>query len=215
MHPKAEAVADTKTLFLSLMHRKTGVVLLAIATLLTLGSDPVVAQSSPQRTPSPKVAGIASALLPGAGQVYNQKYWKVPIIYTALGVSAFFATYHGKIYFTVNKNLNSRVRGDSIPTPSFLVIDNLFSQTVVDLNQFSFDDMLRIKETYQKYFTISLIAGGAVYLLNILDAVVDAHLFAFDISDDLSLRMQIHGLQAHHLGAPIPLLQCTFTWRAP
>ncbi len=197
------------------MHRRTGVIFFAFVTLFPLWSGPVAAQSPPQGSLSPQVAGIASALLPGAGQVYNRKYWKVPIIYTALGASAFFAAYHGKIYFTVNKNLNSRVRGDSIPTPSFLVIDNLFSQTVVDLNQFSFDDMLRIKETYRKYFTISLIAGGAVYLLNILDAVVDAHLFGFDISDDLSLRMQIRGLQAHHVGAPIPLLQCTFTWHAP
>lgn len=149
---------------------------------------------------SPMKAGVASALLPGAGQVYNQKYWKVPVIYAALGTAAFFTVYNGHIFYNVRDNINSRVRGDSVPQPQYLVINNLFSRTTVDLNAFSYDDLLQIQEDYRKYFTLSCIAAGAVYLLNILDAVVDAHLFGFDVSDDLALQAAPY-LMAHS-GAP-------------
>lgn len=172
------------------------------------------AQSAPKAPPahSPLKAGIASAILPGAGQVYNKKYWKVPFIYSAFATASFFAVYNGNVFFNVRKNLNSRVQGDSVPQPQFLTLNGIFSRTTVDLNQFSYDDLIQIQEDYRKYFTISCITLSAIYLLNILDAVVDAHLFAFDVGDDLSLQGSPM-LQAGPRFAPAAGISLTLTLR--
>ena len=152
---------------------------------------------------SPTIAAVASAILPGAGQVYNRKYWKVPIVYAGLATAAYFIYLNGNIYYSVRNNLNSRVAGDSIPTPETLVVNTIFSKTTINLNSYSYDDLISLEDDYRKYFTISIIAGGAVYFLNILDAVVDAHLFHFDVGDDLSL--DVHPQLFNALGAkPAP-----------
>jgi len=147
--------------------------------------------STKEKIHSPLFAGIASAVIPGAGQVYNKKYWKVPIVYAALGTAAYFAYYNGNVYFTVKKNLDSRV-ADSSATgdPQYLILNNIFSKSTVDLNKYSTTDLLQIEDDYRRYFTISLLAGTAIYILNILDAVVDAHLYHFDVSENLSLNVQ-------------------------
>jgi len=143
-----------------------------------------------EKTHSPTFAALASAIIPGAGQVYNRKYWKVPIVYAGLGTAGFFAYFNGNVYYTVRNNLNSRVAGDSTPEPQFLVLNSIVSKTIINLNEFTYDELIQLEDDYRKYFTISIIAGGIVYLLNILDAVVDAHLYQFDVSDDLSLNVQ-------------------------
>jgi Family of unknown function (DUF5683) len=152
---------------------------------------------------SPLFAGLASAILPGTGQVYNRKYWKVPIVYAGLATAGYFIYYNGKVYFTIRNNLNSRVALDSVPQPRFLIVNLLFSNTNEDLNLRSDAELLVLQDEYRKYFTLSLIAGGAVYLLNVLDAVVDAHLFHFDVSDDLSLDVHPQMFSAYH-GRPAP-----------
>jgi hypothetical protein len=138
---------------------------------------------------SPTFAGLASAVIPGAGQVYNHKYWKLPIVYAGLATTGFFMYFNGNVYFTVRNNLNSRVAGYSTPQPQFLILNSIFSKTTINLNDFTFDDMQTLEDDYRRYFTLSIIAGGVVYLLNILDAVVDAHLYHFDVSDDLSMNI--------------------------
>lgn len=150
----------------------------------------IVDSTLKEKTHSPRFAGLASAILPGAGQVYNRKYWKVPIVYAGLATAGFFTYFNGNVYFTVKKNLDSRVAGDSIPTPQFLILNSIVSKTTYNLNNFTNDDLLQLEEDYRKYFTISIIVGGVVYFLNILDAVVDAHLYHFDVSDDLSMDIR-------------------------
>lgn len=140
-----------------------------------------------EKTHSPRIAGLASAIIPGSGQVYNHKYWKVPIVYAGLATAGFFAYFNANVYYTIRNNLNSRVSGDSTPEPQFLILNSIISKTTVNLNDFTFDDLIVLEDDYRKYFTLSIIAGGVVYMLNIFDAVVDAHLYHFDVSDDLSL----------------------------
>lgn len=139
---------------------------------------------------SPLFAGLASAVVPGAGQIYNKKYWKVPIVYAALGTAAYFAYYNADVYFTVHDNLDSRVAGDSVPDPQYLILNNLFSKTTIDLNTYTYDELIQVQDDYRRYFTISIIAGTVIYVLNILDAVVDAHLFYFDVSDELAMNFR-------------------------
>jgi hypothetical protein len=144
-----------------------------------------------QKVHSPLFAGIASAVIPGAGQVYNQKYWKVPIVYAALGTVAYFAYYNAHVYYTVHNNINSRIAEDTtFGEPQFLKLNNIFSKSTIDLNQYSTSDLISIEDEYRRYFTLSIIIGSVVYVLNILDAVVDAHLFYFDVSEDLSMNVR-------------------------
>ncbi len=163
-----------------------------------------------KETHSPRFAALASAIIPGAGQVYNRKYWKVPIVYAGLATAGYFAVFNANVYYTVRNNLNSRVAGDTIPSPQFLILNNIVSKTTVNLNDFSFDDLIQLEDDYRKYFTLSIIAGGIVYILNILDAVVDAHLYHFDVSDDLSLDVHPQIFSAYR-GNTAPGFSLTLT----
>ena len=161
------------------------------------------ADTSKQKIHSPLFAGLASAVIPGGGQIYNHKYWKVPIVYAALGTAAYFAYYNADVYFTVHDNLNSRVSGDSVPQPQYLILNNIFSKTTIDLNNYSYDDLIQVQDDYRRYFTLSIIAGTVIYVLNILDAVVDAHLFYFDVSDELAMNIRPQLLTASNY-RPVP-----------
>lgn len=125
---------------------------------------------------SPLKAGLASAILPGAGQFYNRKYWKIPILYAGIAVDVYFIISNRQYYnefrnaYLINQtgNMNTTNQYAFIYTP---------------------DQLLSIQQYYQKYYDLSFILGGVIYALNILDAVVDAHLFYFDVSEKLSMQI--------------------------
>jgi len=122
----------------------------------------------------PRKASILSAILPGAGQVYNKKYWKLPIIYAGLGG-------FGYLFYTNNSEYNNyrqavRAAYDDDPATTY---DTRYSP----------DDLQALKLYYRKYRDIAIFGLGAIYLLNIVDANVDAHLKTFDVSDNLSMRV--------------------------
>ena len=117
-------------------------------------------------------ATIMSACLPGLGQIYNRKYWKAPIIYAALGGLGYWGVTNQIKYKYYSNNLKSQVTYSVNATP-YKNIDDLVTQ----------------KKYYQKYRDISIMLGALVYLVNIIDANVDAHLRTFDVSDDLSLQL--------------------------
>ncbi len=121
---------------------------------------------------SPKKATLYSAILPGLGQVYNRKYWKVPIVYAGIGVSVYFIQDNIR---EVNYLLdNYRNATDDNP--------NTFNTT--GYNTGTLQDFITQHRKWRDYAYLGLIA---VYVLNIIDAQVDAHLFNFDVSKDLSL----------------------------
>lgn len=125
---------------------------------------------------NPKTAAWMSAVVPGLGQVYNKKYWKIPIVYVGLGVCGYFAWTNTDQYRKYKETYRFRVGVDSTATDWF---PNATDNTVLEM-----------KEYHHKNLEISYIAAGLIYLLNIIDATVDAHLYDFDISDDLSLRVE-------------------------
>jgi hypothetical protein len=126
---------------------------------------------------SPRKATILSAVLPGAGQFYNHKYWKIPVIYAAAGTSIFFISYNQKIYESYRRAYTYRIDGDTNTTD--FEYAGLTDETVRSERQ-----------RFLRYRDISILALIATYALNIIDANVDAHLFAFDVDDDLSFRWQ-------------------------
>ncbi len=125
------------------------------------------------KTKSADKAAIYSAILPGAGQVYTKKYWKVPIIYSGLITSAYFIESSQNKYILYKTTAINRINGD--------FTDNL---------DYSDDDLIRLKDHYRRNRDLSYFSFIAIYILNIVDASVNAHLFEYDISDDISMNLQ-------------------------
>lgn len=125
---------------------------------------------------SPKTASILSAVLPGAGQVYNRKYWKVPIVYAALGTAVYFIDFNSKKYRTFRGEYVARLDDDSLTIPS---------PEYSDIADAQINDA---KDYYKRMLDLSYASLALVYVLNIVDASVDAHLFSFDVSEDLSVN---------------------------
>lgn len=137
----------------------------------------------------PRKAAIRSAVLPGWGQVYNKKWWKVPIVYVALGGTAWYFLDNRKWYkefqlgFKVAYNIAQN--GDSTgydKLKNFQVIDAVNGKKQNELKAYR-DDYRRNVDYSAVYFVLA-------WALNVIDATVDAHLSTFDISPDLSFKIQ-------------------------
>ncbi len=120
-------------------------------------------------------ATIMSAVIPGLGQAYNRKFWKVPVIYAALGGLGYWGVTNQIKYKYYSNNLKYIYDDD----------ESTINETQYDANQ-----LITEKNLYRKRRDISIMVGALVYLVNIIDANVDAHLKTFDVSDDLSLQFK-------------------------
>lgn len=129
-----------------------------------------------QKKHSPKTAAIMSACLPGLGQIYNRKYWKLAIVYPAMGGLGYGIAWNHKYYKYYRDAL--RIRYDDDVT------------TIDPLVNYSDDYVVTMKNYYQRYRDLCVIGFAAVYVLQVVDAAVDAHLFYFDVGPDLSMNWQ-------------------------
>lgn len=125
---------------------------------------------------SPKKATLLSVCLPGAGQVYNKKYWKVSVIYVAAGAALYGALWNNKYYKDFKEQYSFRVANGFNEDPYY--------------NQFQEPTLLSYRDYYHKNRDLSYILLGATYILQIVDAAVDAHFYDFKITEDLSLNVQ-------------------------
>lgn len=138
--------------------------------------------------PNPVRATWLALIIPGGGQIYNRKYWKLPIFYGGFAGCAYALTWNGKMYRdyfnayrdAANGNLTSSNVTDLLP-PNYL---NQVSQTQL------VETLRRRKDTFRRYRDLSIFAFIAVYLLSVIDAYVDAELSNFDISPDLSMQVE-------------------------
>jgi hypothetical protein len=131
---------------------------------------------------NPRKAAIRSAILPGLGQIYNKKYWKLPIVYGALGTSGAVFFYNLKNYkdtrFAYRVKYNMRQFGrDSA----------LFSQIKPVLQPLSESSLRSYRDGFRRDIDYSALFFVLLWGLNVVDAAVDAHLKGFDVSPDLSL----------------------------
>lgn len=126
---------------------------------------------------SPSKAAFYSAILPGLGQAYNKKYWKIPIVYAAMGTGIYFYINNNKQYNRYRTAYKERLAG----------IKDEFSDVVPDANA-----LIDAQKFYQRNRDLSLLLTVVAYVLNIVDANVDAHLLQFNVNDDLSLRPHIN-----------------------
>jgi hypothetical protein len=127
-------------------------------------------------------ATLYSAILPGAGQVYNKKYWKVPIIYAALGISAYSFFYNKTWYNKCQYALTVTINGgsDSLVDPELIPFVKAGDQ----------NGLITYRDNFRKNQDYSVLFFLFFYGLNILDATVDAHLKDFNVSSDLSFKIK-------------------------
>jgi len=120
---------------------------------------------------SPLTASVLSALLPGMGQVYNQKPWKLPFVYGAIA----------SIYYVIDFNQRGYKR---FGTALLEYPNNEFGQIRSE------SDLIYLRNGYRRNRDLAIIGMAGFYLLNIVDAYVDAHFFDWDISDDLAFNFE-------------------------
>ena len=126
---------------------------------------------------NPKKAGLLSLVIPGAGQIYNKRYVKAPIIWAALGSFGYFYIQNNSEYQKARTSFVS-------------LIDTISSNNIPYNGSTNLTEVTAFKNNYRSNRDLFLILGVVFYGLQIVDAVVDAHLMGFNVNDNLSLHIQ-------------------------
>ena len=146
---------------------------------LILTQDDPVQTASIKNSHSPKKATLL-AFIPGAGQAYNHKYWKMPIVYAGFGVTTYFAITNGKDY---------RLYRDAYDYKMGIKTD-VSQQAIDESAKYTEDNLITLRDYYRSNMELSWIITAAWYILQIIDANVDAHFFYYDVGDDLTLHVE-------------------------
>ncbi len=136
-----------------------------------------IADSILTKKHNPRKATIYSTLVPGLGQIYNRKYWKLPILYAGFGVMGYFIYTNTDSYLDYRCAYIERINGNYNGNYSELV------------NKYNESELLSAAEYYRRNLEISVLITALWYVLNIIDATVDAHLYTYNINENLSLRV--------------------------
>lgn len=133
---------------------------------------------------SPRKATIYSAALPGLGQIYNRKYWKVPIVYGGFATLGYFINFNHGEYIKYRQAYSDILSNDPNKNSYLNLIINYDEN-----RKTQYTEQLRsYKDYWRRNRDLLVISTVAFYALNIIDASVDAHFFKFDISDDLTMK---------------------------
>ena len=134
---------------------------------------------------NPKVAAMQSAILPGLGQIYNKKYWKLPIIYGGLGVTGYVFLDNIKTYKEYKFAYAARIKAE--PPAK----DSTDYKKLKDIYKVLSPGSIRsARDEFRRYVDYSALIFLLLWGLNVVDAAVDAHLKSFDVSPDLSLHLR-------------------------
>lgn len=126
---------------------------------------------------APAKAAFYSAVLPGLGQAYNKKYWKIPIAYAGLGAGIYFISDNNKKYNNYRDEYKRRLNGTN--DPNHPIYGPVSDKKLIDA-----------QKNAQRNRDLSIVITVLVYIVNIVDANVDAHLMQFNVDDNLSLTPQ-------------------------
>lgn len=121
---------------------------------------------------APSRAAFYSAILPGLGQAYNKKYWKIPLVYAALGTTVYAYVFNNNKYHDYRDAYKSRLLGQTGDQFAYLDTPRL----------------IKAQQFYQRNRDLSALLIGVFYVLNIVEANVDAHLMQFNVSDKLTVQ---------------------------
>lgn len=140
--------------------------------------------------PNPTRAVLFSAIFPGLGQIYNRKYWKLPIVYGAFMGCTYAITWNNKNLKDYTQAYSDIMGPDPEKNNSWENFLPAGANPNDYINNVNFQETLkRRKDYYRRYRDLSIIIAVGVYVLCMVDAYVDAQLFDFDISPDLSMRV--------------------------
>ncbi|WP_435413537.1 DUF5683 domain-containing protein [Psychroserpens mesophilus] len=145
---------------------------------LKVDTDLMVVSDTIQRKPinilAPSKAAFYSAVLPGLGQAYNKKYWKIPIVYAAIGTGIYFYVTNDKEYDRYRDEYKRRLAGNSAASGEFPQVSN--------------DGLINAQQTLKRQKELSLLITIGLYALNIVDANVDAHLLQYNVDENLAIK---------------------------
>ncbi|MCY7357247.1 MAG: DUF5683 domain-containing protein [Rudanella sp.] len=177
----------------------------------SLGATPLTKkQEVVRRTIIPRKATIKSLILPGLGQAYVGDYWKIPFVYAGLGASIYFLIDNNKQYlkyenaYRVAYNDNTKGKGNG--TASVYIRGRKSEQ------QLGVAQLKQATSQFRGYRDLNVILTLAIWALNAVEANVTAHLKTFDLSDDISLRVQPN-LHPTITGTSVPGVRLTFNFK--
>ena len=159
-----------------------------VDTLITEANTTVsITKDTTSKKRSPKIAATRSAILPGLGQIYNRKYWKLPIVYGALGVTGYIffdnlATYR-KYRFAYSARYKAAQPLPARDSADYFKLDNIYKVIQPE-------SIRAARNKFRQYVDYSVIFFIIFWGLNVVDATVDAHLSSFDVSPNLSLNIK-------------------------
>lgn len=125
---------------------------------------------------APSKAAFYSAILPGLGQVYNKKYWKVPLVYAGMGASLYYYSWNNKKYHEYRDAYKDKLAGRPLTG---------------ELENLDADRLIRAQKFHQKNRDLSMLITLGLYILNIVEANVNAHLMQFNVNENLTLRPKL------------------------
>ena len=168
----------------ALLHAQEEVMGIGIDSTTVKGKNKKAKNDTSLVVNRPKIAATRSAILPGLGQIYNKKYWKLPIVYGALGTNAVVFFYNLNTYkelkHAYSGKYNARVFKDSTE----------YFNIPADLLPLSEESLRFNRDEFRRNVDYSVLVFLLLWGLNVVDAAVDAHLKSFDVSPDLSLKIK-------------------------
>lgn len=164
----------------------TGLRVLAVD---SVGIQKVALDSNGKKKHSPRKATIRSAILPGWGQIYNRKYWKLPIVYGALGVTGYIFNYnrvqYNKVKYAYFYVINRKTADSS--KYKLELVDPQLKARAAALDSYS---LQLYRNEFRKDIDYSVLFFLFFWALNVVDATVDGHLKDFDVSNNLSMKVK-------------------------
>jgi len=149
---------------------------------------------------SPAAATIFSTIVPGLGQTYNKKYWKVPVVYGGLSTFYFIASWNNRGYKRFKTALKLQTDGE----------ENEFGNSRTD------KELKYFMDNYRRNRDFAILGFAAIYVLNILDANVDAHLYDWNVNDNLGFKVEPtlinSDIASTGYNAPILGISCRFSF---
>ena len=161
---------------------------------MIIASDTIQPNYIPGGYHSPGKAALYS-LIPGGGQIYNGRYWKIPIIYGGLILAGGWVVTNQNLYLEYKEEAINRFNND----------------TTINFPELSNTQVLNNKDFYERKRNLNIFLFVGIYVLNIVDATVDAYFFEFDISPDLSLRAEPFIRPPDNYSTALPIAGLTIT----
>ena len=166
---------------------------------ITISNDSLKVTAPVQKEQrSPKKASIYAALFPGLGQIYNRKYWKLPIVYGGYAGLIYVLGWNNnyyKDYYQGYMIVSQNTSAATLKPEERLFLENMIKNPSIRLENpttytYITTQLKSGKDFYRRNRDLTIICIAALHVLSIIDASVDANLFDFDISSDISMRIE-------------------------